>query len=65
MTGPKDTAARAKTAKPTRHTLELFPEVPGPGVQGTVRGKALEHLFFIRSLLSSIGDAADFPNTQK
>lgn len=45
-----------------QHTLEILPEVPGPGKQETLHGTALHDLFFITL---KIGDIADFPNTQK
>lgn len=60
MTGLKDT-----TGEHMQHTLETFPEVPGPGEQGTLHNRALSDLFFIRPLPSRTGDVAKFPNTEK
>ena len=48
-----------------QHTLETFMEVSGPGEQGTPSGRALQDLFFIRSLPSRTGDRVDFLNTQQ
>ena len=44
-----------------QQTLETLLEVPGPGEQGALHGRAL----FIRTLTSRKGDVVDFPNTQK
>ena len=41
------------------------PEAPLSSEQGTLNCRALQDLFFIMPLLSSAGDVADFPNTQK
>jgi len=39
--------------------------VPGPGEQGTLHGRVLQDLFFIRSLSSRTRGVTDFPNTKK
>ena len=39
--------------------------MPGSDEQGTLNCRALQDLFFIKSLLSIAEDVADFPNTQK
>ena len=39
------------------------PEAPGSGEQGTLHCTVLQDLFFIKPLLSILGDIADFPNT--
>ena len=46
-------------------TQETFPEIPGPGEQGTLHCRALQGLFFIRLLSLRAREIADFPNTQK
>ena len=40
-------------------------EVPGSGEQGILHCRTPTNLFFVRILLSSTGNVADFPNTQK
>lgn len=47
------------------HTLETHLEVPGPGEQGTQHCRALQDIYFIRSLCSRNGNVGDFPKTQK
>ena len=41
------------------------PEVPVSGEEGTLHFRALQDLFFIKLLLSRVGDITDFPNTWK
>lgn len=41
------------------------PKVPGAGEQVTLYYRVLLDLFFIRPLLSTAGDVANFPNTKK
>ena len=45
------------------HTGDI-PEAQGSGEQGTLHCRALQD-FFIKPLLSRVGDTANFPNTQK
>lgn len=37
-------------------------ESPGSGEPGTLQGRALQNVLFIRLLPSEAGDIADFPN---
>ena len=46
-----------------QHTQESFPEVPGPGDQGSWHYRALPALFFIRPLFTRAEDVAGFPST--
>jgi len=43
----------------------MFPEVPGPGEEGTLYCRAPQYLFFIKPLPSRIEDVTNFPNTEK
>ena len=47
-----------------QHTLETLLDVLGPGEDGTLYGRTLQELLFMRPLLLGTRDIAAFPKTE-
>ena len=64
-TGLKANAAQSQQSGVLNTQRKQNHKAPGSGEHGTLHCRALRDPFFIMPLLSTAGDTADFPNTEK